>query len=190
MTCKGARMARGQEESSPSLAQRCLLQPDQKLLQQTQKAEDAKSCRNKNNYIPFKELLKLDKIQVWNTHDFSELQQMHAWHLKYCFCHEYSQLHSLPIHLKAWRRRISRCSRALDASQSGECWRRRNATSRPLLIGGKIGEQRYRQALDLQCTKTNRMLYFCPQMSQIKHKANKLWLYIILGYFHLSPCFS
>lgn len=39
--------------------------------------------RNKNNSIPFKELLKLDNIQVWNSHDFSELQQTHAWHLKH-----------------------------------------------------------------------------------------------------------
>lgn len=30
----------------------------------------------------------------------------------------------------------------------------------------------------------------CPQMSQIKHKASKLRLYIILGYFHLSPRLS
>lgn len=30
----------------------------------------------------------------------------------------------------------------------------------------------------------------CPQMSQIKHKASKLRLYIVLGYFHLSPCLS
>lgn len=30
----------------------------------------------------------------------------------------------------------------------------------------------------------------CPQMSQKKHKARKLRLYIILGYFHLSPCLS
>lgn len=29
-----------------------------------------------------------------------------------------------------------------------------------------------------------------PQMSQIKHKASKLKLYIVLGYFHLSPCLS
>lgn len=45
---------------------------------QMKKAEDAKSCRNKNNYVPFKELLELDKTQLWNSHGFSELGQMHT----------------------------------------------------------------------------------------------------------------
>lgn len=46
-------------------------------------------------------------------------------------------------------------------------------------------EWRPKQVLNLRRTKTNRMLYFCPQMLQIKHRANKLLLYVILGYFYL-----
>lgn len=116
-----------------------------KTAQQTQKAEDAKSCRDKNSYVLFKELLKLDKTQLWNNHVFSELRKctltgVFGWLYTGCICHGYSQLHRFPVHLQVWKRRISPCS-----SQSSQHWRR-NPISLIITCEPEL-ESRHRQVL-------------------------------------------